>query len=84
MSDNNSTVECGILLQSVGSWCDLNGVHPLCEDGVPDLSKDMCVGYDEIEFIEFTEMMDEKDAKLYRVALKEYDPSNPFVTMGVA
>jgi|LWDU01.1.fsa_nt_gi hypothetical protein len=66
----------GILLESVGSWVDANGVHPLLDNGVPDLDKDMTVPYDEIEFIEFTDLMSRKDATLYRVALKEYDRGN--------
>jgi succinate dehydrogenase flavin-adding protein (antitoxin of CptAB toxin-antitoxin module) len=36
----------------------------------------MTVPYDEIEFIEFTDLMNSKDATLYRVALKEYVPNS--------
>jgi hypothetical protein len=69
----------GILLASVGSWCDKAGVHPVSEAGIPDLSKDMTVHYSEIEFIEFTEMMSVKDATLYRTAMSEYWANgNPF------
>ena len=81
--DNNETQTetetqqplAGILLASVESWVDKNGIHPIDEDtGVPDLRKSFTVGYNEIEFIEFTGMMDTKDKALYRVALKEYMP----------
>ncbi len=64
----------GILLNSVESWLDEQGIHPLLSNGVPDLTKDMTVGYDEVEYIEFTDMMDEKDIVLYKTALKEYAP----------
>lgn len=65
----------GILLSSVGSWLDEKGVHPLLDNGVPDLTKNMIVKYSEIEYIEFIEMMSEKDVVLYRTALKEYAPN---------
>jgi hypothetical protein len=64
----------GILLNSVGSWCDQNGIHPLNDNNIPDLDKSMTTEYKEIEYIEFTSLMDKKDVALYRVALKEYAP----------
>jgi hypothetical protein len=66
----------GIMLESVGCFVDKNGLHPLYSNGLPDLHKDMTVPYAEVEYIEFTSMMTDKDVVLYKVALKEYVPNS--------
>jgi len=66
----------GIMLESVGCFVDKNGLHPLYSNGLPDLHKDMTVPYAEVEYIEFTSMMTDKDVVLYKVALKEYVPQS--------
>jgi hypothetical protein len=73
---NTSQNTAGILLESVGSFLDKNGIHPLYSNGLPDLHKDMTVAYNEVEYIEFTSMMTDKDVGLYKVALKEYIPNS--------
>ncbi len=73
-TNNNSNA--GILLESVGSFLDKNGIHPLYSNGLPDLHKDMTVAYNEVEYIEFVSMMTAKDVGLYKVALKEYVPNS--------
>jgi hypothetical protein len=65
----------GILLSSVESWLDEKGIHPLQDNGVPDLTKDMVTKYSEIEYIEFVSMMSSTDERAYRTALKQYAPN---------
>jgi len=75
-TDTTASHPAGILLESVGSYLDSNGIHPLYDTGLPDLHKDMTVAYSEIEFFEFVQMMTDKDVALYKVALKEYAPTS--------
>jgi hypothetical protein len=65
----------GILLESVGSFLDSKGIHPLYDTGLPDLHKDMTVSYKEVEVFEFLQLMSDKDKVLYKVAIQEYAPT---------
>lgn len=74
----------GVKLETVESWCDAEGLHPISEDGIPDLRKSETVKYSEIEFIEFTEIMSVEDARLYREVLAQFDPTSLFASKKVA
>ena len=53
-----------VTLESVESYCDDLGVHPLLEDGTPDM--DDVVKYSQINDKEFEKLMSEEDLKKWR------------------
>jgi hypothetical protein len=65
----------GVLLQSVDSWIDIEGIHPLRPNGIPDLNKNMTVDFSEIEFVEFAALMTSEDVILYKLALSQFAPT---------
>jgi len=59
-------------LESVGSFADVNGVHPLNDDGTVDFDKDMTVKYSEIDDLLFMEQMSEEDADAWKIVRKHF------------
>ena len=59
-------------LESVGSFADVTGVHPLNEDGTIDFDKDMCVKYSEIDDSEFAGIMSDQDASAWKIVRKHF------------
>ena len=59
-------------LESVGSFADVKGVHPLNEDGTVDFEKDMVVKYSEIDDLEFIQIMSEEDANAWKTLRKHF------------
>ena len=53
-------------LESVGSFADVNGVHPLNDDGTIDFDPDMTVKYSEINDLDFVALMSDEDASAWK------------------
>jgi hypothetical protein len=64
--------EFNAYLNSVGSFADVKGVHPLNEDGTVDFERDMTVKYSEIDDLQFVEQMDEQDAESWKTLRKHF------------
>jgi hypothetical protein len=71
-------------LESVGSFADVKGVHPLNEDGTIDFEKDMTVKYGEIDDLQFMEQMDEGDKESWKTLRRHFgNLDNPFTNVGI-
>lgn len=66
-------------LESVGSFADAQGVHPLNADGSVDFEKGMTVKYGEIDDFEFMSLMSDGDKKSWIELRKHFGVlDNPF------
>jgi hypothetical protein len=71
-------------LESVGSFADVKGVHPLNEDGTVDFERDMTVNYGEIDDLQFMSQMDEGDKESWKTLRKHFGViDNPFKNVGI-
>lgn len=64
--------EFNTYLESVGSFADAQGIHPINEDGTVDFEKDMVVKYSEIDDLEFVQIMSEEDANAWKTLRKHF------------
>jgi len=64
--------EFNAFLESVGSFADAKGVHPINEDGSVDFENDMTVSYSEIDDLEFVKYMNEEDAGKWKELRKHF------------